>query len=661
MIEFICHKDFEDVEPINVFHKENIKVDLAEKDGKFLNRHVLFRKKFTLESASDAVMKITADDYYKLYINGKFVTMGPAASYPHCYNYNEIDVSEYVRKGENTVAVHTYYQGLINRVWVSADRRAMLWCELTLDGKQALVSDTSWKCHAHTGYTQCGIIGYDTQFMECYDSGSAEVGFWKEDFDDSDWENARVYKNADYVLQKQQTQQLELYSVRAVSSETVGNTLRLDFGKEMVGYLCATAKGRKGDKVVLRYGEELLEDGAVRYDMRCNCVYEEKWILSGDEDTLEQYDYKAFRYAEVIFPEGVEIKDVYMLVRHYPYVRRAVFDTDSEELQRIIALCEDTVKYGMQENFVDCPTREKGQYLGDVSIAARAHAVLTGDTLMMKKAIKDFCNSDFICKGLMSVSTSSLMQEIADYSLQFPAQVCWVYKTDGDIEFLRYAEPYVTAMYEYFLGYQREDGLLENLFDKWNMVDWPKNLRDGYDFPLTRPIGEGLHNVLNAFWCGFLQSVDELYGYLGKAPTGMTERIKRAFIEAFYSKERGLFCDSAEHTHSAIHSNVLPLLFDIGTEDEGLRERLIKFVAEKKLTSMGVYMAYFTLAALMKHGRKDLALELTLSPDCWLNMIAEGATTTFEAWGKDQKWNTSLFHPWATAPIIIFAKETCIY
>ena len=25
-------------------------------------------------------------------------------------------------------------------------------------------------------------------------------------------------------------------------------------------------------------------------------------------------------------------------------------------------------------------------------------------------------------------------------------------------------------------------------------------------------------------------------------------------------------------------------------------------------------------------------------------MLSEGATATFECWGKDEKWNTSLFH-----------------
>ena len=27
-----------------------------------------------------------------------------------------------------------------------------------------------------------------------------------------------------------------------------------------------------------------------------------------------------------------------------------------------------------------------------------------------------------------------------------------------------------------------------------------------------------------------------------------------------------------------------------------------------------------------------------------LRMLREGATTIFEGWGKDEKWNTSLFH-----------------
>ena len=72
-------------------------------------------------------------------------------------------------------------------------------------------------------------------------------------------------------------------------------------------------------------------------------------------------------------------------------------------------------------------------------------------------------------------------------------------------------------------------------------------------------------------------------------------------------------------------------------------------------------MAYFALAALIKCGEIEKAERLATDDGAWLNMLYEGATTTFEVWGKDQKWNTSLFHPWATAPLIVFEKSTEAY
>ena len=88
---------------------------------------------------------------------------------------------------------------------------------------------------------------------------------------------------------------------------------------------------------------------------------------------------------------------------------------------------------------------------------------------------------------------------------------------------------------------------------------------------------------------------------------------------------------------------------------------IVEFIKQKRLSSMGVYMAYFTLAALKLRGEYDLAKELIADPDCWLNMLREGGTTTFEAWGKHQKSNASLFHPWSTAPIIILACHALPY
>ena len=140
--------------------------------------------------------------------------------------------------------------------------------------------------------------------------------------------------------------------------------------------------------------------------MRCNCDYEEKFTLSGNDDVLNEYDYKAFRYTELEIPDGVTVDtdSIRFVVRHHPFREVKHYTGTNEKLAAIYKLCSDTVKYGVQECFVDCPTREKGQYLGDVTIAGLAHASLTGDPSMIRKALENYAESTFICKGLMTVA-----------------------------------------------------------------------------------------------------------------------------------------------------------------------------------------------------------------------------------------------------------------
>ena len=46
----------------------------------------------------------------------------------------------------------------------------------------------------------------------------------------------------------------------------------------------------------------------------------------------------------------------------------------------------------------------------------------------------------------------------------------------------------------------------------------------------------------------------------------------------------------------------------------------------------------------VKYERYDLLKEALFDEGAWLRILREGRTTTFEEWGKDTKWNTSLFH-----------------
>ena len=125
------------------------------------NNHVgSYRKTFRIPAdwkGDKIYMHIgSATSNITVYINGKYVTEGPAQSYHMHYPYNEIDVTAYLTSGENTFAVLTYYHGLICNSFVSGDLRQMLWLDLALDGETVLVSDESWRCGYHTGYTECG-------------------------------------------------------------------------------------------------------------------------------------------------------------------------------------------------------------------------------------------------------------------------------------------------------------------------------------------------------------------------------------------------------------------------------------------------------------------------------------------------------------------------
>ncbi|GLX66642.1 hypothetical protein MU1_09860 [Paenibacillus glycanilyticus] len=108
--------------------------------------------------------------------------------------------------------------------------------------------------------------------------------------------------------------------------------------------------------------------------------------------------------------------------------------------------------------------------------------------------------------------------------------------------------------------------------------------------------------------------------------------------------------------HHALHSNVLPLLFGLAPEEA--IPTIVELIRAKRF-ACGVYFSYFVLKALARAGQHELIYELLSSEDehSWGNMLKEGATACFEAWGKEQKWNTSLCHAWASAPIPLLIEE----
>lgn len=643
--KWITDKKMSGLKPINMYHKYI--TDTVVEPSKYENQHILFRRKFFIDNPfSKASIYITADDYYKLYINGQFVAQGPTPAYPFCYNYNTIDVTDYLSEGENVIAVHTLYQGLVNRVWVSGDNQHGLLLDLDIDDKPFLCSDDSFIQKEHLGYQKTEWTGYFTQFLENYDSNSSEVGFEKIDFDDSDWEKASYRQYTDYKLVPQSTKQLVFERILPTTAEEKDDKLLLDFGACYVGYLDVLCEGENGSKITVRCGQELDDNGSVRYELRCNCKYEEVWILSGAKDRLDWYDYKSFRYAELVLPQNCKVLDIALISRHYPFRLSNTIKPEykgNEQIRKIWDLCVNTLKYGIQEEIHDCMEREKGFYIGDGYYTSITHMLLTGDDSMVRYIIDSTKKTISFNQTTVCCLNCSFMQEIAEYPLIIVALMLWHYRLTNDREYLKENFDFACKLLDSFSADYEVDYALYNL-DKWSVIEWPKNFRDNYSIDVSpEEVCKQTHNVINAYFIESISNANKIAKILGMDDYRDVSSLKQKYMELFYDEKRKMFKDDAETEHSSYISNIFAYSFGLCPNEES--ENVIKnIIIEKGLSSVSFFAGFVLLEGMVRHKEWKMLKDMLLEKGTWSRMLSEGATTTFEGWGKDAKWNTSLFH-----------------
>ena len=84
----------------------------AQKDRNPYNQTIIAKRRISLDSVRKATMAITADSFYRLFINGQWVNDGPCRSWPSHFQYDEIDVAPYLREGLNELTVIARYFGV---------------------------------------------------------------------------------------------------------------------------------------------------------------------------------------------------------------------------------------------------------------------------------------------------------------------------------------------------------------------------------------------------------------------------------------------------------------------------------------------------------------------------------------------------------------------
>jgi alpha-L-rhamnosidase len=109
-----------------------------------VNSFAQFRKDFTLETVpKKAPFAITADQHYRLWVNGRYVTRGPARGYQESWPFDEVDLAPYLQRGANWIAVEAYNPGISTFRYLHRTAAGLLCAGRW--GKMLLVSDATWQ------------------------------------------------------------------------------------------------------------------------------------------------------------------------------------------------------------------------------------------------------------------------------------------------------------------------------------------------------------------------------------------------------------------------------------------------------------------------------------------------------------------------------------
>lgn len=117
-----------------------------------INVRYEFRRRFTLSQRSLAKVYLAADARYRLWVNGQWLSDGPARSYPDHAYYDCISVE--LSAGENVILVELLHFGVDTFQYVQGE--GGLCCAITLsdDATPCILTDQYWESRRATAWVQ---------------------------------------------------------------------------------------------------------------------------------------------------------------------------------------------------------------------------------------------------------------------------------------------------------------------------------------------------------------------------------------------------------------------------------------------------------------------------------------------------------------------------
>ena len=663
----------------------------------------LFRK--TLDFAAQPtsfVVHVSADNRYKLFVNEKFVSLGPARGDLSHWNFETVDLAPYLKVGKNIIAAQVWNEGE-GKPEAQISFMTGFILQGATNAESFINTNTSWKCmrdnsHAPLKFTAIRTY-YASGVSEIRNMAAHQKGWQKWDFDDSQWKNAKTLFNGlpknilgeygttnGWMLIPSAIPQMEMKTERLKKLIQVEGTIKIpnEFPEKQTNltipantsvkilldqtyltnaYPTVLFSGGKNATIMVSYAEGLYDKNEGKGKGNRNETKDKHFLgrtdsLISDGTAQQEFTtltYRTYRYVQLSIKtqnDPLVLNDICGTFTGYPFELKASLATQNAEMDKILNIGWRTARLCATETYMDCPFYEQLQYVGDARIQALVTLYNTGDERLVKNALNlmDFSRQP---EGVtLSRHPSFTPQYIPTFSLWYIGMLQDYSRYGRDMDFVKGKMGGVRQVLDYFKSYQQADGSLKNV-PQWMFTDWveAKDWRSG-----TGPMStDGTSAILDFQLLWAYQVAADLETKLG-IPTMATyyqtaiAQLTKTIRVKYWDSNKNLFADRAEKDVFSQHTNTLALLTGVlnPTESNQVAQQLIN---DKSLAPASIYFKYYLHLALIKAGLGNDYLKWL---DKWRENIQMGLTTWAEISDVDK--TRSDCHAWGASPNIEFYR-----
>jgi hypothetical protein len=663
-----------------------------------------FRKSIELAAKpSTFIVHVSADNRYKLFVNGQLVSLGPARGDLYFWNFETVDIAYFLKVGKNTVAALVWNDGK-----QKPEAQISYVTGFILQGNTAaeegLNSNDSWKVIQDSSYAplEPHVPGY-------YVAGPGELvqmksnvkGWQQIKYDDSNWKKASTIGNGltkdaardsrGWMLVPSPLPPMELTTQRLAALRKVDGlsvpvgfpatktavtipantiaTLLLDQGFLTNAYPTLIFSKGKDAGISLSYAEALyiprneqLKTGGGKGNR--NEVEEKIFIGKIDSIIADGLDaqqftslwWRTYRYIQLKVTtkdEPLVIDDIYGTFTGYPFVKKSSFESGDTTAAKMLEIGWRTARLCAFETYMDCPYYEQLQYIGDARIQAMVTLYNSSDDRLVRNALTLMDHSR-IAEGItLSRYPTDLHQQIPTFSLWWIGMLhdYWMYRPDAN--FIKDKLPGARQVLSFFQQYQQPDGSLKEV-PYWLFTDWLDDQK-GWEYGEAPKGKAGYSAVLDLQLMWTYQLAAELEAAIGFIDIATSYRTKAAQLKQtiqkrYWDQSKQLYADTEDKDLFSQHTNSLAILAGMvsGTKAAALGQKLL---TDPILAPASIYFKYYLHQALVKAGKGN-------DYDSWLGKWKENIAMGMTTWAEmsDVSGTRSDCHAWGSSPNIEFFR-----